>query len=499
MPNTTSPFQGACAAPFLEQDLFPETGGFIPGRLCSTLMGPSCCLPCPQTDWTYPNNFSTITASAQWINVGAMCCSVFLLLSFSFLPVEKTHRHYLSVCLVIATLFMQLGFIIPLGASPEQCFNEITPNDQYTSMTCAFSGAFLLAGGWAGVMWVFLRAVALHLQICWQIVIGKTFMWGALAAGWGIPAIGLTIALTLSGVSFRFGDTCHINHSKSLPGFWIPLLVFAAFTVIIQFGTFGYCIKVYLQSLVDDSNTTTTSSLPSLRGTISPRQAYRRVRRVIELQWRGIAIVLLIIADVIFFAIVFVFLDDAQQKIEKNPAKAADWLGCLIKSGGQKNSCIELASELVVNEATVMAVLLLLSMMGIWCLLFLGRTSMFTGWYDLAKSRVSTNKEFVSADAHGLNFNKDPASYEMLASERNGKVADSFGTSTTVTPLSPAAKSGRETPDYFGREARYKSPSRSFSSPNPPSVVQSWDSSQTFAVPASTYYTGMDPLAMNKI
>jgi hypothetical protein len=234
-----------------------------------------------------------------------------------------------------------------------------------TSKTCALSGAFLLLGGWAGVMWVFLRAVALHLQICWQMVLGNGFMWGALASGWGVPAIGLTVALVFSGVSFRFGDTCHINHKDSLAGFWIPLLVFAGITVIIQFATFGYCIKVYVSSLADDSTTTDNSGLPSytnsIRGTISPRQAYRRVRRVIELQWRGIAIVLLIIADVIFFAVVFVFMDDIESNLLKNPAKADSWLACLIENGGHKEPCVGLAQALVVNEATVMAVLVLLS------------------------------------------------------------------------------------------------------------------------------------------
>src|SRR6266498_5512739 len=107
-----------------------------------------------------------------------------------------------------------MGFIIPLGAKPKACHNDITPNDMHSSVTCALSGAFLLAGGWSAIMWIFMRAVALHLQICWQVVIGKTFMWGALAAGWGIPAIGLTFALVFSGVSFRFGDTCHINHKN---------------------------------------------------------------------------------------------------------------------------------------------------------------------------------------------------------------------------------------------------------------------------------------------
>ena len=234
-----------------------------------------------------------------------------------------------------------------------------------SSRTCALSGAFLLAGGWTGVVWVFLRAVALHLQICWQVVIAKPFMWGALAVGWGIPAIGLTIALVFSGVSFRFGDTCHINHTNSLADFWIPLLVFAGITVIIQFATFGYCIKVYLVSLADDSTTTNSSGLPSyttsLRGTISPRQAYLRVRRVIELQWRGIAIVLLIIADVIFFSVIFVFMDDIETNMQENPQKAMDWIACLIETKGDKSACLGLADKLIVNEATVMAVLILLS------------------------------------------------------------------------------------------------------------------------------------------
>lgn len=141
--------------------------------------------------------------------------------------------------------------------------------------------------------------------------------------------------------------------------------MFAGITVIIQFATFGYCIKVYLASLADDSNTTGSSGLPSysnsVRATISPRQAYRRVRRVIELQWRGIAIVLLIIADVIFFAVVFVFMDDIETNVVKSPTKSVDWLTCLVKTNGDKNACLKFTKSLVVSEATVMSVLILLS------------------------------------------------------------------------------------------------------------------------------------------
>jgi hypothetical protein len=80
----------------------------LDGRLCSSLLGPSCCLPCPQTEWFYPDNFETITNAANWVNVVGMTCSMFLIISFTFLPVEKTHRHYLSVCLAIATVLMQV-------------------------------------------------------------------------------------------------------------------------------------------------------------------------------------------------------------------------------------------------------------------------------------------------------------------------------------------------------------------------------------------------------
>lgn len=78
------------------------------GRFCSDILGPSCCLPCPQTEWLYPDNFNTITDSASWVNVASMICSVFLIISFAVLPIEKTHRHYLSVCLAIGVTLMQV-------------------------------------------------------------------------------------------------------------------------------------------------------------------------------------------------------------------------------------------------------------------------------------------------------------------------------------------------------------------------------------------------------
>lgn len=118
---------------------------------------------------------------------------------------------------------------------------------------------------------------------------------------------------------------------------------------------------------------------------------------------------------------------------------------------------------------------------------------MVTGWYEMIRGKVKPNNEFVSADVARF---KDPGSYEMLGRERdNGKTPEPLAT-PAVTPMSPVAKSGRETPDYFGREARYKSPSRSFSAPKPPGAggpSASWDANLSHATP---HY---NPLSMNKI
>ena len=213
-------------------------------------------------------------------------------------------------------------------------------------------------------MWVFYRALSLHLQICWQVVPGKRFFYSALIFGWGIPAAGLALLLSLTGVSYRFGNVCHINHKDGLQDFWGPLLAFSATAVVLQLITVGYCIHVYIRSLMDDKPSTETSSnLPSYQGsvrTVSARQAYRRVRKVIALQWRGVAIVFLIIADVIFFSVVFVSMDNGLQIDSKLLEKAEPWLFCLIRTEGNKDACLADAQDLVEKESVVLAVFFIL-------------------------------------------------------------------------------------------------------------------------------------------
>lgn len=57
------------------------------------------------------------------------------------------------VVIVALTAFPQISFIIPIAAQPEQCYNEITPRDMYSSLSCAWSGALLEVGSMAAVVW----------------------------------------------------------------------------------------------------------------------------------------------------------------------------------------------------------------------------------------------------------------------------------------------------------------------------------------------------------
>ena len=378
----------------------------------------------------------------------------------------------------------------------------------YSNLSCAFTGAFLLAGGFSATMWgecwtcpkagelsnscvlllVFMRSLSLHLQICWEVVLGRKFFYGALVAGWGLPIVFVATSLAVTGVSYRFGDTCHINHNNALGEFWGPLLAVAGAATVIQVATFGYCIRVYIKSLLSDDTTTDNSSgLPSYNGsarTMTAKQAYRRVWRVIELQWRSIALVSILIADTVFFAIIFVSIDNSTQATLHDIQKAEPWLLCLVVNGGNKTACLDKTNGMAIGEATVLAVLILLSINGIWCFLFLGQWTMIPAWYSLLRRPFVGPPDFVSVDARRLsakprtyaelhstpNQTFDPRTYEMLPSppkptfspivqEHNTHFTPSSG--VDVTSSSPPTANT----DYFGREAKYSSPTYSFSNP----------------------------------
>lgn len=397
-----------------------------------------------------------------------------MLLSYIVLPTQKTRSHYLSVCLIVAVIMICLGFTIPLGANPEQCYDQITPNDMYSSMGCAWSGAFIVAGGLSAAMWICIRALSMNLQIVWDIVPGRKFFYISQVFGWGVPAILFTVTMSITGVSFRFGSACHVNHADSMADFWGPMMGIAGIAGILQLTTFAYCMNVYLKNLWVDSPANSTSAsgsgLPSYSGSVhtkTARAVYQRLKKVLWLQWRGIVIVTIILVDVIFFSIVFVYLDGLQASGIENVEKVMPWLMCLVQNPTNKNKCLDDAQAYLINEATVVAVLLLLSLAGIQVFVFLSRPSIFPAWVEFFRHRFTSRQEFVSLDARQDAIRS--TSQQQIHSYDRGHLNTTFemqkpGYSATITgPLSLDADSKNaymDSPDTF-----LSSPSETYHSP----------------------------------
>ena len=359
--------------------------------------------------------------AAEWLNVIGLVLLSFMLLSYLVLPAQKTRSHYLSVCLIVSVMMIAIGFTIPLGADPEKCYNEITPNDMYSSNVCAWSGAFIVAGGLSSDMWIFIRALSMNLQICWDIVPGRKFFYISQALGWGIPAVFFTATMTVTGVSFRFGRECDVNHQNSMKDFWGPLMAFAGAAGILQLMTFGYCLRVYLKNLFTEKSNRSSSSgsgtgLPSYSNSVrtqTARVVWRRLQKVLWLQWRGICIVTIILVDVIFFSMVFVWLDGLQASVAKDWSKVEPWLVCLAMNPTEKEACLDYVGGWLVNQPTVVAVLLLLSLAGLQVFLFLARPSVFPAWIEFFQSKFTSRNEFVSLDAR-QNAVRPPSKQELI-------------------------------------------------------------------------------------
>ncbi|KAF2186912.1 hypothetical protein K469DRAFT_686135 [Zopfia rhizophila CBS 207.26] len=494
MANATisSPLRGLCPAPFYDVSKFGNDG-FVGGRFCAPVpqirKDLFCCLPCPVTDYLYPAEFTTWYRVAEGLNVAGLVALVFLLVSFLCLPAEKTRKHYLSYCLIIGVMLLALGFVVPFGVRPSQCYDEITPNDMFSNLTCAFSGAFIIAGGLSIAVWIFIRALSMHLQICWDVMPGKKFFYWAQGLGWGVIATFFTVTITITGVSFRFGDVCHVNSAESMKDFWGPLLAIAGATMVVQLATFAYCIKVYIKNMWSDEQTETQSSagLPSYTTSVRTRSAravYRRVRKVVWLQWRGITIVVFILVDVIFFSVTFVYLNSIETRAADNMDKAMPWLLCLVSNPTQVDKCFAQGQALFVNQSTVVAILMMLSIAGIQCFILLVRTSMFTAWWELIRSKFSSKREFVSLDAK--QYTSDARHYELMKVANSPLKPPESAVTSPSTDFDPYRRSLTGTPDYFGKEIQreYRSPNLSFSTPRSPSQVAmrvEWDPRATHA------------------
>ena len=72
-------------------------------------------------------------------------------------------------------------------------------------------------------------------------------------------------------------------------------------------------------------------------------------------------VVIVSLISAVYFATVFITLDEKTSNESANPASVETWLLCLAVNKGNKNDCLDLAGALILNEPAVLAVLYLLS------------------------------------------------------------------------------------------------------------------------------------------
>ncbi|KAI9698623.1 MAG: hypothetical protein M1820_007422 [Bogoriella megaspora] len=281
------------------------------------------------------------------------------------------------------------------GSPPPLCSDDITPNDMHSNVECAWTGALVLTGGMGLAMWIFLRALWMHLRVCWDVMPGKFFFWFSHLFGWGTIAVILTAALAATGVSYRIAGTCLPNHPHTVADFWAWLITFAGLAIVTQLATSGYCIWVYIRHLlahpssknVQSTVTTGTSTSGRHLGAISAKATWQKVHKVLVAQWRGLVLSILIIIESGYFTAIFL-REDVYAASPMGPARIGQleqWALCLITSGGDKNACLGEAKELTLDPAVVLASEVVVSFIGIEILLLLGRPSIFKGWLDLLR------------------------------------------------------------------------------------------------------------------
>jgi hypothetical protein len=112
-----------CLSPRTTTWIYADTYSDIGGRFCSD----ECCLPCPLTELVYSDGefiftltvqkqadvvsikeFPTHERAAEWLSVVSLISSIFLLLTYAILAPEKSHRHYLSVGLIVSNVLLQV-------------------------------------------------------------------------------------------------------------------------------------------------------------------------------------------------------------------------------------------------------------------------------------------------------------------------------------------------------------------------------------------------------
>lgn len=201
----------------------------------------------------------------------------------------------------------------------------------------------------------------------------------AIALGIGLPILFLAISLPISGVSYRLGNVCVPNQFSALATWFAWILIFAAISWVLQVVTILFCLWKFASSMVagptgktthmSKASVSTADSGHTWGGTsLTPakqrRVAWRKVKRLLILQWRSIVLAFIVANLTVYFGIVFI-QQNLTTKILPGTENLTNvdltWFVCLMAHNGDKNACLAQASGLGLAEGRAIGTLVLAS------------------------------------------------------------------------------------------------------------------------------------------
>lgn len=264
-----------------------------------------------------------------------------------------------------------------MSPAVEECHDAITPNDWKSDRLCAVSATLLYYGVWVVVLTCmsesnilyknqtlttpgFVRSLSLYMHLCWKINLGQKFKYISFVTIFGVAGPMVAIVFLVSGVSYQSGKICYINNYRSPETFWGPLLAIAGLALLLQLLVIGYCVYRVLTPLRSihpnaSVNCTLPARLPFLPLT---RQVSCKIWHILQLQWRAMAFVSLIIFHIVFLAQVSLGLPSPGDYESED---VMPWMGCLIETNGDAKACVRYAVDLGPSKEMTMAAGIILS------------------------------------------------------------------------------------------------------------------------------------------
>jgi NADH:ubiquinone oxidoreductase subunit 5 (subunit L)/multisubunit Na+/H+ antiporter MnhA subunit len=197
----------------------------------------------------------------------------------------------------------------------------------------------------------------------------------------------------------------------------------AAVAFLLQVATFGYCIRIYLSSAWQQRNdpSTRSASVIGSSKTRTARASARRVREVLVLQWRSLAIVAIAIFTIAFVCTVFIVYDNNNTLagLQNVDDRLIPWVICIIQTQ-DKTKCLAQASKINVDQDLAVATLFIIGIIGIEAFILLSRPEMFLAWWELLRRAGKTRRS--GSTTSELLMRTIPKNYQQQPERMSGSL-----------------------------------------------------------------------------